>query len=172
MVTLLFPVLLIVTVFELLVPTSTLPKLKFAALGVSWSVCPVPVSAIVVGEFVAVLTTDTLPKTVPAVTGEKITVKLALWPTAKVIGTAKPPAANSVPDTLTCEMLTLLLPVFVSTTDCELLPPTSTLPRFKDVALGKSKYVGVVEEELAPVPDTAIELVFCDHRESETLILP
>ena len=140
---------MIATVCELLkVPTSTLPKVKLVALDVRWNVCavPVPDNAIVVGEFVALLTIVTLPVTPPAIVGEKLTVKVALCPAGKASGTAKPPAVNPAPDTTTCEMLTVLLPVFVSTANCELLPATSMLPRLNDVVVAESKHVDSVEE--------------------------
>ena len=53
---------------------------------------PLPVNAIVVGEFVALLITETPPVTLPAATGEKATVNVAFCPAARVRGTAKPPA--------------------------------------------------------------------------------
>jgi hypothetical protein len=142
MVTLLFPALAKVIVFELLVvPTSTLPKLKLVVLAVSWSVCavPLPDKAIVAGELLALLRTETLPVTAPATVGENATVNVALCPAARVSGTAKPPAVNPGPVTDNCEIVTLLLPVFVNTTGCEPLPPTSTLPRFREVTLADSR---------------------------------
>jgi hypothetical protein len=179
MVTLLFPVLAIETVWEvLLLPTSTFPKLKLVTLGVSWSVCavPLPDNAIVVGEFVALLTTETLPEAVPADAGEKAAVNVALCPAARVSGTAKPPAVNPAPVTATCERLTLLLPVLVSTTDCELLAPKSTLPKFSEVALVESKYVGAggggAWRVARPVPDTATDFTHRKYRLKETLMLP
>ena len=122
---------------------------------------PLPVNAIVVGEFVALLITETLPVTLPAATGEKATVNVAFCPAVRVRGTAKPPAVNPAPVTATCEMLTLLLPVFVSTIDCEPLAPTRRLPRFREFALAESKYVGAGGggfcAEVKPVPDTATD---------------
>jgi hypothetical protein len=180
MVTLRFPVLAIETVCELLVlPTSTFPKLKLVTLGVSCSVCalPLPDNAFVVGEFVALLTTETLPVTAPAAAGEKASVSDALCPAAKVSGTAKPPAVNPAPVTATCEMLTLLLPVFVRTTDREPLAPKSKLLRFREFALAESKYVGAGGDgfgaEVKPVPDTATERTLPrKSRLMETLMLP
>ena len=167
------------TVFELLVvPTRTLPKLKLVVLGVSWSVWATPLAdkAIVAGEFVALLMTETLPVTLPAVSGVKVMVKLALCPAAKVSGTAKPVAVKPAPDTATCETLTLLLPVFVSTTVCEPLPPTSTLPRFKEVALAESRQDVAGEEgacvEFTPVPDTVTDCVPRMFRLKETVMFP
>jgi hypothetical protein len=116
MVTLPFPVLETETVCELLVlPTSTFPKLKLVTLGVSWRVCavPLPDKAIVVGEFVALLTRETLPLTVPAADGEKANVNDALCPAASVVGTVKPPAVNAAPDAVNCEIVTLLFPELV-----------------------------------------------------------
>ena len=76
MVTLAVPELLSVKVCVPLPPTSTLPKLKLEGLAVSVPCTPVPLNAIVAGEFVALLATLKLPVTLPAEAGAKVTLRV------------------------------------------------------------------------------------------------
>src|SRR5713101_5536700 len=69
------PELLNVKVCVPLLPTSTFPKLKLEGMAVSVPCTPVPLNAIVAGEFVALLTTLTLPVTPPAEAGAKATLR-------------------------------------------------------------------------------------------------
>ena len=79
---------------------------------------PTPASEIDSGEFAAVLTTDAVPVELPAIVGVNETLKLAACPADSVTTGAEPLRLNPVPATLTCEMLTAELPVFVSVTLC------------------------------------------------------
>jgi hypothetical protein len=70
------PVLVSVTVVGvLLLPTATLPKLMLAGLALSAPAVPVPLRAIVSGEFGSLLVIDTLPLALAAVVGVNVTVK-------------------------------------------------------------------------------------------------
>jgi hypothetical protein len=140
-VTLELPVLLSVTVCVLLVPTNTLPKLKLVGLAESCDVTttPVPLRATVVGELVAVLVMETLPLVLPPIIGENTTVIWALWLGARVCGTVNGAMLNPAPKTPTCEIVTLLLPLLVKVTVCELLLPTFTLPKLRLVGLAESR---------------------------------
>jgi len=69
MVTLAVPELLNVMVCVPLLPTSTLPKLTLAGLGVSCPCTPVPARERAAGELVALLVTLTLPVTLPVTPG-------------------------------------------------------------------------------------------------------
>ena len=51
-------------------------------------VAPVPESAITRGEFVALLTTVTLPERLPVDAGANVTLKEVDWPAARLSGTA------------------------------------------------------------------------------------
>src|SRR5216684_2747846 len=75
-VTLAVPGLLNVKVCVPLLPISTFPKLKFEGLAVSVPCTPVPLKVIVAGEFVALLATLTLPVTLPAAAGAKVTLRV------------------------------------------------------------------------------------------------
>jgi hypothetical protein len=77
-VTLAVPELLNVKVCVPLLLTSTFPKLKLEGLAVSVPCTPVPLNAIVAGEFVALLATLTLPVTLPAEAGAKATLKMTV----------------------------------------------------------------------------------------------
>jgi hypothetical protein len=57
----------------------------------------VPVRLIGVGEFVALLTTETLPETLAEAVGENATVIEAVCPAARVKGNAMPAAVKPVP---------------------------------------------------------------------------
>ena len=108
------PGLLIVTVWVLVTPTVTLPKLTLAGITEIRGCTPLPVTEIVVGELVALLTKLILPVALPAVAGAKPTVSEKLWPAARVTAPAKPLTLNPAPVMVTCERLTLAVPVFVS----------------------------------------------------------
>ena len=77
---------------------------------------PVPESAIVVGEFVALLVMVTLPLALPAVAGSNTTEKEVLCPALSVRGRPSPVTEKPAPVTLSLESETLPLPVFVSVT--------------------------------------------------------
>src|SRR5260370_23999464 len=103
------------------------------------------------GEFAAVLTTDALPEALPATVGVNVTPKLAVCPADNVMMGAEPLSVKPVPVTLTCEMLTAELPVFVSVKLCVALALRASLPKLKEVVLGVSCRTGA-----KPVPLSGI----------------
>src|SRR5712692_2720373 len=72
-VTLAVPEFVNVTVCDPLLPTSTLPKLTLAGLGVSCPCTPAPLREMAAGELVALLVTLTLPVTLPVTPGANST---------------------------------------------------------------------------------------------------
>lgn len=64
--------------------------------------------------FVPVLTIEMLPESTPAVVGENIAVKFAVWLAASVSGVVIPDTLNPVPLAVTEVTVTLALPVFES----------------------------------------------------------
>jgi hypothetical protein len=114
---------------------------------------PLPVREIVVGEFVALLTTETDPVSAPDAVGVKTTLNVALAPAAMVSGTVTPVVLKPVPEAVILETFTLELPVLVSVTVCVLLLPTFTFPKLRLVTLGASCSVAAT-----PVPLIAIVL--------------
>ncbi len=126
-----FPVLVRLALSKLLLPKFTLPKLRLVGLAVSRKVAvtPVPLRAIVSGELGALLTSETVPVTLPAAPGVKATLNVALLPAAMVSGTARPVMLKPLPDTVAWEIVTLALPALDNLMVCELLVPVTTLPK-------------------------------------------
>ena len=98
--------------------------------GATAAAIPLPLTEIDAGELLALLTTEMPPVIEPAVVGAKTTFRFALCPAFRYMGTESPLALKPAPDEVNCEMLTVAFPVLVSTTVCEPLLPTVTLPRF------------------------------------------
>ena len=90
---------------------------------------PVPESAIVVEEFVALLATMTLPVALPAVAGANVALRVVVWPGVRITPDA-PLALKPAPETLTFEMVMFELPALVRVTFWLLLLPIVTLPKF------------------------------------------
>jgi len=108
------PGLLMASIWVLVTPTVTLPKLTLAGITEICGCTPLPLSEIVVGELVALLIKLRLPVALPAVAGAKLTVSEKLWPAARVTAPVKPLRVNPAPVMATCERLTLAVPMFVS----------------------------------------------------------
>ncbi len=154
-VTLPVPLLVSVTVWLLLLPTVTFPKLRLVGVAPSRSVTPVPENETTAGELVAVLTTETLPEVLPVMVGAKVAVKLVLWPEVSVRGSESPLMLNPLPVTVACETVTLPVPLLVRVTVPLLLLLTVTFPKLRLSGVAPSRSV-------TPVPDsetTAGELV-------------
>jgi len=130
-VTLELPVFVKVAGRLLLLPTFTLPKLRFDTLKLnSWvPVTPVPLNAIVYGEFGASFVNDIDPVTLPAPAGVKTALNVALVPGVIVRGVLSPLILNPVPETLPCEITRFAVPLFESVIVCELVFPTVTFPK-------------------------------------------
>jgi hypothetical protein len=88
-----------------------------------------------VGEFVALLMIETLPLTGLDALGEKVKLKPADCPGAKVSGTESPLILNSLPITFAWEIVTLPVPIFVRVTTTAPLSPSTTLPKLVLVGL-------------------------------------
>ena len=98
---------------------------------------PVPVSAIVCGEFAALLVKVSVPVRVPDAVGvnERLTVQLAPGATvALVLQVPRPAKPKSPVIENALGKLRDPLPALVTVTYCtELVEPTLTVPKFKDV---------------------------------------
>src|SRR5262249_60096673 len=110
------PVFVTVKLCDAVLPSFTLPKLRFCGLmlRVVVAATPVPLSATVAGEFGALLTIETAPVAAPAVCGAYCALKLAAWPGVRVIGKVSPLRLNPVPVTVACEIVKLAVPLFFS----------------------------------------------------------
>ena len=105
------------------------------------------------GEFVALLATETLPVTLAAPEGEKVAVKVAVCPRARMAPEEIPEALKPGPETVTFEIVTLEFPVFVSVTLCLLLLDTFRLPKLKEDELEFSRNVAALTVRMAALLD-------------------
>lgn len=112
-----------------------------------------PLSAITVGEFVALLAKDADPVTVPAVVGANVTLTARFAPAAMVKGKVRPVTLNPAPVVVTEKTVTLELPVLLRVADCVAELPTSTLPNERLVGDAVSTNVGGA----VAVPESGIE---------------
>jgi hypothetical protein len=119
-----------VTLNELVLPTLALPKLKLVGFAVTTYVAaaPVPLSAIARGDPGALLVIEMLPLALPVTVGAKTALNATLAPAATVCAES-PVWLKPVPATLTCVIVRLAVPVFFKVIACELLIPTTTLPK-------------------------------------------
>jgi hypothetical protein len=130
-VTLEFPVFVRAALKSLLLPTFTLPKLRFDVLNVSKCVpaAPVPLNAIVNGELGALLVSEIEPVTAPATVGVKTALNVLFEPVGIVSGVLRPVIVKPAPLTVAPDITRLAVPLFVSSIVCELLVPVETLPK-------------------------------------------
>jgi len=98
-------------------------------------VTPVPESEILVGELLALLVTEMLPVSVPAPVGAKLVLMLMLIPAFRVNGNEDPVNVNPAPVTVACEIVTLLVPLFLIITVFVLRLPTVTSPKLSEPGL-------------------------------------
>jgi hypothetical protein len=94
------PLFVSVIVCELLFPTLTFPKGALEGTAPIWACVPLPVRAIVIGEFGALLDTEMLPLALPEDAGENCAVNLAFCPGWIVNPAANPLMVKPVPVTL------------------------------------------------------------------------
>jgi hypothetical protein len=86
------PLFVTVTLFELVPPALTVPKLRLVGLAeiVADAATPVPSKLTAFGEFGALLDTETLPLRLPPVVGANNTLNVAVFPAAIVAGALNP----------------------------------------------------------------------------------
>ena len=111
------------------VPTSTLPKLTLGGVTESCGCTPVPLRAMVLGELGALLTSETLPDTLPVAVGANCTLKVLDCPAPRVSGNVSPLMLKPAPVKLPCAMVKLAPPELVKVKFCTPVLPTSTLPK-------------------------------------------
>ena len=95
------------------------------------------------------LATETLPVTLPAVAGAKLTLKVADCPAFKIVPADTPLSLKPAPETVTLEIVTLELPEFVSVTTRLVLEPVLMFPKLKLVGLALSRYVAAFTVSVA-----------------------
>jgi hypothetical protein len=131
MVTLEFPLFVIVTAWELELPALMLPKLRLEGLAESVTVAatPVPLRAMVLGELGALLVMLTLPVKLPAALGANKTLNEAVPPAVTVAGVVSPLTLKLLPLTAICEIVSEAVPVFVTVKLWDLVCPSTMLPK-------------------------------------------
>ena len=115
MVKLVFPLFVMVTFWELELPTLIPVKLKLVGFAVSVTVAavPVPLRATALGELGALLVMLTLPVKFPAVVGANKTLNVAVPPAGTVAGVVSPLTLKAPPDSDNPVMVSEAVPVFV-----------------------------------------------------------
>ena len=136
-VTLEFPVFVIVEVSELDVFTVTVPKFKLVGLAVSVRVAAtaVPLRLMVRGDGVPLVVRLTEPLTLPAEVGVKTALNVSVPPAAIVLDVVRPLMLIPAPVTVMFENVSVVFPLFRSWIDCELFVPTTTLENVALVGL-------------------------------------
>jgi hypothetical protein len=112
------PVFVTETVWEVVLPTLTFPRLTDAGLaviapGVEAEV-PMPLTAMAVGALLALLPTVIVPLAFPAPVGVNATRKETVCPGIMFIGSEGPLAVNAAVDELSEERMAVIWPVLVT----------------------------------------------------------
>lgn len=125
------PVFVIVTVWVLVDPTVTSPKLTFVGLvlNVSTGSIALPETVITLGEFGASLVIEMDPEAAPAAMGKNCTLKETACPGAIESGVANPVTLKPVPVTLAELMVRVVAPPFVNVTVWVAPVPTIVSPK-------------------------------------------
>lgn len=110
------------------------------------------------------------PAALPVPVGENVTFSAAVCPGASIVLAPAPLALNPAPVTATLEIVRFALPAFVSVTPCELLLPTTTLPKSRLLALALNSGVEATAEPLAEI--TNGELAASLASETEPVTFP
>jgi len=164
------PVLVTVSDRTLLLPSVTVPKLKLVGLAPRAPAArPVPDSATERDGFEPLEVIVTLPVALPAVTGAKVTLKVALCPAVSMAGVEIPLTEKPVPLVATFEIVRVEPPVLVTVSDNTCLLPSITLPKSKLVGFDPSAPC------VTPVPDNGRdkgEFGASDAMVTEPLALP
>jgi hypothetical protein len=106
-------------------------------------------------EFDALLVMERLPLAEPLVVGANLTLKVTLWPAARVAGIVIPVMLYGEA-VVTALMVTLEPPELVSVSESVWLLPTCTLPKLRLVA------VAVSDPGVTPVPESGMPSVGFD----------
>ena len=148
-VTLALPEFVNVTVCEFVCPVVTLPNEIVLGEAVSEDDMPVPLSAIDIGEFGALLTTEMLPVELPEVVGLYEAVIVCVCPEVRVNGVVTPEMLKPVPLTFTCETVKLAEPLLVRVIVWLFVLPTFVLPKFS--LFGEAPSCDCVPEPLSAI---------------------
>jgi hypothetical protein len=137
-----FPGLLRVIVAVPVLPVFTLLKFTLVGLMVSkgcGGAVPIPLSAMLSGEFGALLVIEMLPLAFPAEVGANLAVNDVAWPALSVTGVVNPLKLKPAPEELADEITTLAVPVFVNVTEIDSLAPVIRLPKLMPAGLADNR---------------------------------
>ena len=139
--------------WELLLPTVTLPKLRVEGLALSSRVTPVPDREMMVAgdQRLFAVQMVIVPVTLPVEVGVNVALKLVLCPAARVSGRDSPDLLKPAPVTLACEIVRLAAPELVRVTVWVTVPPTTTFPKL--MLAGRAVRTPEAATSF-PVPDT------------------
>lgn len=118
------PLLVRLIVCVSVVPVETFPKTAAPGTAPICAWLPLPLNAIVSGEFGALLATEMLPEALPDAVGANCAVKLALCPAAIIAPGDSPVTLKPEPVALACVMETLAVPVLVNVIVSDPVLPT------------------------------------------------
>lgn len=110
---------------------------------------PVPDRETVAGELVALLVRVTLPVTLAADAGVKVTLSVAVCPGVRTCPVETPLALNPAPEMLTFETVTVEFPALVNVTPRMLLLPMLTFAKPRLVELELSRNVATFTVSVA-----------------------
>jgi hypothetical protein len=146
-----------------LLPTCTLPKFRLVTVAVSApGATPVPESGMFNVGFDALLMMERFPLADPAVVGVNVTLKVALWPAARVAGKLNPPMLYGAA-VMAAVMVTLDPPELVKVSDNVWLFPTCTLPKLRLAAVAVSD-PGVIPEPESGTPRLGFDALLVMER--------
>lgn len=129
-------------------PTTTLPKFTLDGLAVNApSATPLPLSGIVSVGFEPSEVIVRSPVALPVAPAANFTLKLAVCPGPKVVGSAKPLRLKPAPEAAAAVIFKLEPPEFVSVSVTVWFPPTTTVP--------KLMVEGVADNAPSATPDPA-----------------
>lgn len=129
--------------------------------------CP-PLPASVIDTPGALLAIVIDPSALPSADGANVTFSAAVFPGANVVLAPAPVTLNTAPVTSTLEIVTFVVPVFVSVTPRELLFPTGTLPKSRLVVLELSTVVDAIALPLTEIASGELEALFVSAIEPDT----
>jgi hypothetical protein len=131
---LVLPLFVMVTLLELEEPALTPENVRLLGFEdiVTEAAVPPPLSAKTFGEFGALLLMLTVPDWLPAVVGANKTLKVAVPPAATVAGVARPLTLKAAPETARSAIVRAAVPVFVIVITCDLVWPSTMLPKLKE----------------------------------------
>ena len=137
------PVFVSVKFWEIVCPSTTLPKLNVVGETFSPACVPVPFN-VIVAEAPALFATVMLPVAFPAAVGANFTASVAVAEGFNVNGAVTPLTLNPAPASVTPVICRAAFPVFVKVMFCEALLPTATLPKLKLFVLAVNCPTGAV----------------------------